>query len=146
MPASPAQLKSEGYVVSGTMRQAQRRSLIFLQRRIGLYILRRLGEVKEPLHRVQILAGLAVEGIGGLEGLDRIVQELVDDAAGEFLEVLALGGGDLAQLVDGSADFFLGDLVVALVELVDERAKLAGAVPGDEFLELLVDDLSGGGA
>src|SRR5258706_6078163 len=107
-------------------------------------VLRLFGELEQALHGVQILANLPVQRIGLLERLDRIVQEFVDDSPGQLLELRSLLFADLAELIDGAQDFFLRDLVIALVKLIDQWAKLAGAMPGDEILELLLDDFSRG--
>src|SRR2546430_7826569 len=104
-------------------------------------ILRLFGEREEALHGVQILADLSVQRIRLLERLDGIVQELIDDSSGQFLELGALFLADLTEFVDGARYFFLRHLMISLVELIDQRAKLPGAMPGDEIFELLLDDL-----
>lgn len=78
--------------------------------------------MEEFFERVQILGGGHVGLVGGAEGLDGVVEEFVDDAAGEFFEVLALLRREVGELVEGAGEFFFGDGVVALVEAADGGA------------------------
>src|SRR6266850_5457845 len=121
---------------------AAMRAALHRSRFAPVLVLRLFGELEQALHGVQILANLPVQRIGLLERLNWIVQEFVDDSPGQLFELRALFLADLAEFVDGARDFFLRHLVITLVELIDQRAKLAGAMPGDEILELLLDNLS----
>jgi hypothetical protein len=84
-----------------------------------------------------------VRAVAFAQGLDRVVQQLVHDAAGEFVELFALGGREVAELVRDALDLLAGKLMVALVEPIDHRAELTGAGPAHVALDLFVDDLAG---
>src|SRR6476620_9208997 len=115
---------------------------IIERRRWRRFVAGSLVKLEQLFHRVQVRLPQRVRTVAFAESLHRIVQELVDDAAGEIFKVLALDGGDLRELVDDALDFLARELVMPLIKSVDHRAELADAGPTDVALDLIIDDFS----
>src|SRR4051794_36175393 len=88
------------------IRLPRRRTLF---RRIGLVVAL---EAEQLLQRVQVRRPAAVRIVALAERLDRVVQQLVDDAAGELLKLLTLGLARAGELVERAIDLLLRQRVV----------------------------------
>ena len=130
------------------MRRRGRR-LVRLGRRLvagrgGLLVVLGVANPEQPLHDAQVPAGRRVgAGLVAPQHLHRVVQDLVDDAADQVVQVGLVLLGQPLELAAGAGQLLLGHAVGALVEPVDDRAHLAGAVPHGERLDLPVDDPPG---
>ena len=82
--------------------------------------------------------------VGFFEGLDGVMKNFVDDSADKLFELDAILLGKIGESVHCAFELFLGDRVVASVELLDDRAHFSGAMPGEEFIDGGADKLASG--